>query len=182
MSKRDDTQDTKIGIKDIKQRRLEELKLKTHPDLYVGGCVPFYFCFRSIMLYILHKGNCQGLDYHGGQGPIVHLEADVKKTVAWADDNNLRWAFTLSNAGSCYFDDYTGLENLNKINWKAVQARYWKNIRESKQAEFLVEKKFCWNLVERIGVYSDNIKEKVISSIQFAIHKPQVERICSWYY
>ena len=27
------------------------------------------------------------------------------RTVAWAEKNNLRWAFTLSNAGTYYFED-----------------------------------------------------------------------------
>ena len=36
------------------------------------------------------------LAYRGGQGPIVHLEADLRDSVAWADQNRSRWAFTLS--------------------------------------------------------------------------------------
>ncbi|MBN1437860.1 MAG: DUF4433 domain-containing protein [Anaerolineales bacterium] len=27
----------------VKRRRLEELRLSSHPDLFVGDCVPFYF-------------------------------------------------------------------------------------------------------------------------------------------
>ena len=41
---------TTIGMNSIKQRRLTELTLSSYPDLYVGQCVPFYFCPRSIML------------------------------------------------------------------------------------------------------------------------------------
>ena len=41
---------TTIGMNGIKQRRLNELTLNSHPDLHVGDCVPFYFCPRSIML------------------------------------------------------------------------------------------------------------------------------------
>lgn len=52
-----DSQGTTIGIPHIKQRRLTELPLASHPGLYVGACVPFYFCPRSVMLYLLHKGN-----------------------------------------------------------------------------------------------------------------------------
>ena len=32
-----------IGMKEIKRRRMEELRLTSYPDLYVGSCVPFYF-------------------------------------------------------------------------------------------------------------------------------------------
>ena len=37
---------TMIGMNSIKQRRLTELTLDSHPSLYVGQCVPFYFCPR----------------------------------------------------------------------------------------------------------------------------------------
>ena len=90
---------TMIGMRGIKQRRLVR-SLNSHPGLRVGGCVPFYFCPRSVMLYLIHMGNHPELEYRGGQKPIVHLEADLRNAVSWAEDHGLRWAFTLSNAGS----------------------------------------------------------------------------------
>ena len=60
---------TTIGMQKIKQRRLTVNKLDSHPDLFVGDCVPFYFCPRSIMLYLLHKANDPELIYRGGQAP-----------------------------------------------------------------------------------------------------------------
>ena len=47
---------TTIGMSAIKERRLNELFLASHPLLTVGHCVPFYFCPRSIMLYLIHQG------------------------------------------------------------------------------------------------------------------------------
>ena len=47
---------TTIGMSAIKQRRLSELHLDKYPDLHVGECVLFYFCPRSIMLYLIHTG------------------------------------------------------------------------------------------------------------------------------
>lgn len=75
---------TTIGMSRIKERRLNELTLTSHPNLHVGDCVPFYFCPRSVMLYLLHQANHVDLEYRGGQGPIVHLEADLRVSVAWA--------------------------------------------------------------------------------------------------
>jgi hypothetical protein len=46
-----------VGMSQIKQRRLEEIKVKCHPGTMVGEYAPFYFCPKSIMLYILHMGN-----------------------------------------------------------------------------------------------------------------------------
>ncbi|SEN70619.1 DUF4433 domain-containing protein [Halomonas caseinilytica] len=54
---------TTVGMSTIKQRRLNELTLDSHPGLYVGECVPFYFCPRSIMLFVLHKANHPELNW-----------------------------------------------------------------------------------------------------------------------
>ena len=42
-----------VGMPKIKKRRLEELEAKCHPGTKVGEYAAFYFCPRSIMLYIL---------------------------------------------------------------------------------------------------------------------------------
>lgn len=144
---------TTIGMSGIKRRRLKECELLSHPGLFVGQCVPFYFCPRSVMLYLIHKRNPE-LEYKAGQSPIVHLVADLVNTIAWANQQNKKWAFTSSNAGSFYFEDFCNLSQLNEINWDAVQANYWSSCREEKQAEFLIEDFFPWNLVEQIGVIS----------------------------
>ena len=57
---------TSIGIDSIKERRLTRLTLRSHPGLHVGECVPFYFCPRSVMLYLIYQGNHSNLSYHGG--------------------------------------------------------------------------------------------------------------------
>jgi hypothetical protein len=61
-----------IGMSKIKQRRLT-LPARCNPGSRVGDYVPFYFCPRSVMLYVIHCGNHPELTYRGGQGPIVHL-------------------------------------------------------------------------------------------------------------
>jgi hypothetical protein len=69
---------TMIGMNHIKQRRLHSLTLTSHPGLYVGQCVPFYFCPRSVMLNIISRGS-PDLEYRDGQQPIVHLVADFER-------------------------------------------------------------------------------------------------------
>jgi hypothetical protein len=167
---------------DIKQRRLTELTLTSHPGLYVGACVPFYFCSRSVMLYLLHKANHPGLTYRGGQEPIVHLEADLHAVVGWANSNGRRWAFTLQNAGSRYFEDRCSLEQLDQIDWEAVQATQWMACKEQKQAEFLIEHSFPWHLVERVGVNSPKIYRTVSEFLPTDGHRPLVEVRSDWYY
>ena len=175
------TPGTTIGMSGIKQRRLK-LPLNSHPNLYVGDCVPFYFCPRSVMLYVLSQANHPELFYRGGQDPIIHLEADLRQTIEWVKQNNLRWAFTLTNAGTYFFEDRSDLANLQEIDWVAVQARDWKNCKEGKQAEFLIEKQFPWELVSRVGLRTQQVRTQANKILQNASHKPQVEIITKWYY
>lgn len=172
---------TVVGMSNIKQRRLNELRLDSHPTLFVGQCVPFYFCPRSVMLYLIHRRNAE-LTYQGGQDQIVHLESDLNETVAWANANNRRWAFTLSNAGSYYFEDRADLANLHEIDWDAVQARIWNQCKEAKQSEFLFEESFPWGLVRRIGVSNNIVYGQVLNALQQQEHKPTVEVKTDWYY
>jgi len=172
---------TVVGMGNIKQRRLNELRLESHPTLLVGQCVPFYFCPRSVMLYLMYRRNPE-LDYQGGQGPIIHLEADLYEAVEWATTRGFRWAFTLSNAGSRYFEDRANLAQLNEVNWDAVQARNWMQCREAKQSEFLMEDSFPWFLVRRIGVSSPIVYGQVLNALQQQKHKPKVEVKTDWYY
>ena len=138
---------TGIGMPDLKARRLE-LGLRSHPELTVGACVPFYFCPRSVMLYVIHKRNHPQLTYRGGQEPIVHLEANL----------------------------------LDVVDWAAVKASDWRECKEAKQAEFLVEKFFPWDLVRRIGVFSEAIARRVSAALPPGRPRPSVEVKRPWYY
>jgi hypothetical protein len=173
---------TTIGMNSIKQRRLNEFRLTSHPDLFVGDCVPFYFCPRSVMLYVIYQGNHPELSYRGGQGPIVHFEADLHAVVAWADAQRRRWAFTLSNAGARYFEDRCDLSRLNEIDWNAVHARDWRHCKDGKQAEFLLERSLPWHLVERIGVHSRATYTAAVNVLSAQGHRPPVEIQPDWYY
>lgn len=174
---------TLIGMNGIKERRLKELTLTSHPELHIGACVPFYFCPRSIMLYLIYQANHPELAYRGGQGPVIHMEADLRATVAWADKQNQRWAFTITNAGSYYFEDRCDLARLSDINWDAVQASQWSgHYKEAKQAEFLIEHQFPWELISCIGVQSLGVYNKVLRALQLATHKPSIKIKPDWYY
>ncbi len=178
---------TTIGMNSIKQRRLTT-SLTSHPTLKVGQCVPFYLCPRSIMLYLIYQGNHAELTYRGGQGPIIHLECDLHSSIAWAEAQKRRWAFTLSNAGSLYFEDRASIAQLGEINWDAVAAEKWSgpgvssSVKEGKQAEFLVEESFAWTLVERIGVQSQGMYQQVSNLLTGKAHHPKLEILRKWYY
>ncbi|MCT7636406.1 type II toxin-antitoxin system toxin DNA ADP-ribosyl transferase DarT [Aliarcobacter butzleri] len=172
---------TTIGMNSIKQRRLNELTLSTYPDLFVGQCVPFYFCPRSVMLYMMSVNSCN-MEYQGGQDNIIHLEADFMNSIYWANSNGKRWVFTSSNAGSRYFQDTNNIANLSQLNWNAINARYWNDVVEEKQAEFLCEHSFEWSLIHRIGVSNQTVYQQVLNIINSSYHKPYVEVKNDWYY
>ena len=134
------------------------------------------------MLYPISQANHLELTYRGGQNPIVHLEFDLQSAVEWSNVNGRRWAFTLSNAGSYYFEDRCDITQLNEIDWTAVHARQWRFCEERKQAEFLVEKNFPLALVERIGVHNRTTYEQVELALAKNPHKPLIKVIPDWYY
>ena len=135
------------------------------------------------MLYIIWKANHPELTYRGGQEPIIHLEADLHQTVEWANARNRRWAFTTSNAGANYFEDYKNLEQLRQINWEAIEADQWAgDYKDPKQAEFLIEEFFPWALVSRVGIHSNAIRDKVLATLGITPHRPPVELRPEWYY
>jgi len=181
---RKDLDCTVVGMSEIKRRRLEELEVDCHPGTKVGQYVPFYFCPRSIMLYILHMGNSPGLTYHGGQSPIVHLQSDLRKVLEWLESEQRGWAFSRGNAGAYYTDFYNDGARLRKLDWDAIAQNDWRDpdVKESKQSEFLVEKYFPWKLVEVIGVINSQIARRVSRILEDAKHKPEVVVKPDWYY
>ena len=70
----------------------------------------------------------------------------------------------------------------NEIDWQAVQAVQWQSCKEGKQAEFLVEHSFPWQLVERIGVHSRATYQQVMEALPAGGHRPPVEIKTDWYY
>lgn len=136
------------------------------------------------MLFVIHCANHPELAYRGGQQPIVHLEADLHRVVRWAEANRRRWAFSLSNAGAVYTQFRASLDQLGDVNWAAVAANDFRpaDVKEAKQAEFLVQESFPWHLVERIGVHSQGIAQQAANAMQGAAHRPRIEIKREWYY
>ena len=173
-----------VGMSKIKLRRLTQIDVDCHSGTKVGEYTPFYFCPRSIMLFLLHKGNHPDLDYKEGQEPIVHLQADLRKTIEWANANDVPWAVSDGNAGSFGANYYTGPEALAQINWSAVANDRWSEpaVKEGKQAEFLMWNEFPWDLVEKIGVLNASALTKASAALRGATHFPPVAIHNAWYY
>jgi len=173
-----------IGMTEIKRRRLEELEVHCHPGTKVGDYVPFYFCPRSIMLYVIHQANHPDLTYRGGQELIVHLETDLHTTIRWAETHKTLWAFSLSNAGAHYTEFRSRTNELHQLDWPAIAASDFRTaeVKEHKQAEFLLYKQFPFDLVDRIGVQSNTVQAKATAAVAGAHHRPAIEVRRDWYF
>jgi hypothetical protein len=77
---------TNIGHLHIKNRRLQR-EVITAAGGKLGDYVPFNFCPRSVMLYVVHRGH---RSYAGGQDEIVHLVSSVRCAIALGGP----WAFS----------------------------------------------------------------------------------------
>ena len=173
-----------IGMSGIKRRRVEELEVSCHAGTKVGDYVPFYFCPRSVMLFVIHRANHPELTYQGGQEPIVHLEADLHAVIRWAEANGRPWAFSTSNAGAYYAEFRSRTDDLERLDWGAIAARDFRaaEVKERKQAEFLLYERFPFELVDRIGVRSSTVQARAAMAIAGAGHRPVIEVLPEWYF
>ena len=173
-----------VGMSGIKRRRVEELEVDRHPGTKVGDYVPFYFCPRSVMLYVIHCANHPELTYRGGQQPIVHLEADLNAVIQWAERSGARWAFSLSNAGAYYTEFRSQMDELDQLDWPAIASTDFRpaEVKEHKQAEFLVHGVFPFDLIERVGVRSADIKARAAAALAGAGCRTPIEVHQEWYF
>lgn len=173
----------KVGMGKLKKARFER-PVGCHEGTIVSDYVPFYFCHRSVMLYILSRGNHNEVAYKGGQDPIVHLEADFHSVCAAADAQKVRWAVSLSNAASRYAAFRTGDGALDELVWDAIAATRWvdPHVREAKQAEFLVHRSFPRRRMTRLGVRNARVHQQVRTHLLKAEYQPPVEVRPDWYY
>jgi hypothetical protein len=173
-----------IGMSAIKRRRLEELEVSCHPGTRVGEYVPFYFCPRSIMLFVIHCANHPELTYRGGQDLIVHLESDLHTVVRWTEQNCVRWAFSLTNAGARYTELRSSLQELDELDWTAIASKDFRDpdVKEWKQAESLLFGFFPLNLVERVGVRTAATQAVALRALTSAGIRVPVEVLPEWYF
>lgn len=172
-----------IGMSRIKERRLR-LPVGCQPGTVVGDYVPFYFCPRSVMLYVIRQANHPDLAYRGGQGPILTLEADLSEVVAWAEAHEVRWAMSLSNAGAFDTEFRSHLDALAELDWAAITATDFRDgrVKERKAAELLIHDVFPWELVRQIGACNATSAATARSMLASAVHRPQVNERREWYF
>jgi hypothetical protein len=165
------------------QRRRSQKAVPSGGNLH--DHVPFYFCPRSPMLYVIHTKPDQ-MQYKDGQVPMLHLVSDTAAVL----DRHLRFTFTDRHAVLDYAEFFEDLNLLpTKLDWSAIGARSWANTqdapvrKERKQAEFLVHRFMPFDLIQSIGVHDLSIKQQV-QQIFMRVGKtpPPIEVQRGWYY
>ena len=93
-------------------------------------------------------------------------------------------AMRMHELGGAYAEFRASVEQLDEINWTAVAATDFRDpdVKEGKQAEFLMQGFFRWSLIQHIGVHSTPMQSRVLRSRAGASHRPPVEVIPDWYY
>lgn len=167
-----------IGYGHIKQRRLTQYSVDCCNDRFVGEFVPFYYCPRSVMLFVVNKGNIPG-KAPGCQSEIIHLVS----TVALGMGLGQPWAISDGNAGAGHTSFSVDPAAIDTLDWKAIQATNWSHVQHEKAAEFLVADRFPWSAITEIGCHSEAAAAQVRGLIAAgSAHRPPVARQLGWYY
>ena len=166
-----------IGYEHIKARRLREIQVPCCRGRFVGEFVPFYFCPRSPMLYVINRGNTGRPA--GYQRRIVHLVSRVAVGIAQGRE----WAISDGNAGAAYPSFYSDFQaGIAAVDWTAVRAHDWRGKTNQKSAEFLVADWFPWSGFEMIGCIDSTIAAEVAGILRSSPHQPTVSVQRGWYY
>lgn len=168
---------TNIGYSHIKARRMRH-PVTVSAGGALGNYVPFNFCPRSVMLYVVSQGH---ENYREGQRPIVHLVSSIDAIQA----TGRPWFFTDRHADLGYANQYDALEKLGEVDWAVMPMRQWggdTDLKEKRQAEFLVHDLCPWSAVEMIGVVDQEMAARVQAMLAGAAHRPRVEVHRDWYY
>jgi hypothetical protein len=164
-----------IGYSHIKDRRLVR-PVNVAAKGTIGQYVPFNFCPRSVMLFVIHKGH---QDFKGGQDRVLHLVSDTD-TIRLTNEHCF---FTDIHADLDYAEQIDDFDRLSELDVnRIINDKYWTDFKEEKQAEFLAFESVQWESIHQIGVKSQDIADEVNVLLQDVQHKPEVVVRSNWYY
>jgi hypothetical protein len=108
------------------------------PGGTLAAYIPFYFWYRSPMLYVIHKANDPEV-IQKPQEEIIYLVTDMERLSSLG----CQYVFTDRHAKLDYAKFYSRPEDLEKLNWNIIKTEQWgrqygAERMEMKQAECLV--------------------------------------------
>ncbi len=154
-----------IGNEEIINER-DNRSVKCYPGTVVNDYVPFYFSYRTPMLFNIITG--KGVPKRN-QEDIVYLCILLNDLMC----DRFQWCFTDGNAAKTITSFYNRTTDLRKIDWRSIESTDFRNenadgdvdrIRK-KHAEFLVMDFVPSDLIKGIVVFNEKAKisvEKIV--------------------
>jgi hypothetical protein len=130
----------------------------------LGEYIPFYFGFRTPMLYVIQNG--YNMVAPTPAENIVYCVTSVKKII----ELQLDFVFTNGHAVNGFTSQYshTDIPNIDEIiDWKAVKEKFWMNdtdldLKRRKEAEFLVLGDIDPSGILGFVVYNKNAQTRMV--------------------
>lgn len=150
-----------IGSSEVIGRR-DNVIVKCDPDSVVNDYVPFYFGYRTPMLYMIHTGF--GIPRQP-QEDIIYLCCRFVELV----ESKLTWCFTDGNAATAITTFHNDDQAYKLLDWESIHARDWRDDNKDgdhdrarkKHAEFLVKSHVPPSFIRAIVVKSEVRKAMV---------------------
>jgi ssDNA thymidine ADP-ribosyltransferase, DarT len=168
-----------------RQAARADVQINRGPGGTIHDYVPFYFGPLSPMMLNLKTGRVAG--YTEGQEPLVYCVTSAQAVLAAGQRFVFSDGHGLATPLTEWFDD---LAHLDRVDWSMVYQRYWTdNVNDMdrqrrKQAEFLIHDVCPWQLIDRLVVIDEGMKNQVDAVLaQFpATEQKPVEVKRDWYY
>jgi hypothetical protein len=131
------------------------------PGGTLADYVPFYFWYKSPMLYVIHQGNDPEV-IKTAQEDIVYVVSSFESLIS----HHCQFVFTDRHAKLEYANFFTHREDVSKLDWGLIQTDEWgrqfgAERKEMKQAECLVHQKVPVEAIIGIAVHNQGIQEIV---------------------
>jgi hypothetical protein len=114
----------------------------------------------------------------------LHLVSSAENVLA----AGLPFTFTDGHAEMDISRFFTGLKDLDKLDWNIMASLYWRDTvqdgdrKRRRQAEFLVHHFLPFRLIETIGVINQSMARQLTGLLQPLAKKPVVQVTPAWYY
>lgn len=147
----------------------------------LGDYVPFYFCPKSPMLYVIERGNDP--EVVGNVENIIYLVSTVEKVIAL----DKHFVYTDRNAKLEYAIFNNNVDHIKELPWDIIKSDNWGRLygadrKELKQAEFLVNDFLPVDALIGIGCKTSDIQSKVNAILNERNLKIETKVKSEWYF
>lgn len=151
---------TQIGFPSLIEYR-KDREVPVPPGGSLSQYIPFYFWYRSPMLFVIHKGNDPEV-LLTPQEEIVYLVSSFESLQKVGS----RFIFTDRHAKLDYANFYQNPADIANLNWELIRTEHWgrqygPERKEQKQAECLVYQAVPLDAIVGIAVLNEEVKNKV---------------------